>query len=69
MYRVRNTNDRIKRGIINFIQKENIDQAFEVLETTYNNLDNKSPNLLPKITSPYESFLIIISRLNLLQKI
>ena len=42
----------INGELINYIQKENIDQAIEVLEATYNNLDNKS---LPKITSPYDS--------------
>ena len=43
----------VEGNIVNYVNKDNIEQAlrrFETLETIYNRIENKPPNLLPKIT-------------------
>ena len=44
----------VEGEIINYANKTNIEQAIEALETIYNSIENKNPNMLPRIiTSPY----------------
>ena len=44
----------VNGDFINYPNKINIDQAIEALETTYNSIGNKTPLLLPRIsTSSY----------------
>ena len=51
-------------NIVNYVNKDNLEQALEALETIYNRIENKPPNLLPKIaklpypTSLMENFII-----------
>ena len=40
----------VEGNIVNYVNKDNIEQALETLETIYNRIENKPPNLLPKIT-------------------
>ena len=40
----------VEGNIVNYVHKDNIEQALETLETIYNRIENKPPNLLPKIT-------------------
>ena len=49
----------VEGNIVNYVHKDNIEQALETLETIYNRIENKPPNLLPKITKlPYPTSLI-----------
>jgi hypothetical protein len=50
--------------IINYISKSNLDQAIEVLETFYNNITTSQPNLLNKISSPYNSSFVDNFKIN-----
>jgi hypothetical protein len=50
--------------IINYIRKSNVDQAIEVLETFYNNYTTTQPNILNKITSPYNSAFVDNFKIN-----
>lgn len=49
----------VNGDFIIYVNKINIDQALEALETTYNSIENKTPLLLPKIsTSPYPTLIM-----------
>ena len=47
-------------NIVNYVNKDNLEQALEALETIYNRIENKPPNLLPKISKlPYPTSLMV----------